>query len=103
VFVNFVLVKDAGFVVVHEINADGSAGKVIGGSALLPAGQSSGVTITVSKEMKDGEKYIAMIHKDNGDGVREESNDPAVLDDKGNVVQALFGISADANPVNVQL
>ena len=103
VYANFVLIKDAGFVVVHEINTDGSGGDIVGVSALLPTGQSNGTSITLSKQTKDGEQYIAEVYKDNGDGIFDKNTDEAVLDGEGNIIQTTFGISTGASPVDVQL
>jgi hypothetical protein len=84
-----------GFVVIHERMATGGAGAVLGASALLPAGQSDNVAITLSKPLVDGKTYIAMIHLDNGDGTPSETNDPAAKDANGNTI--LMEFKADAN------
>jgi len=103
VYANFVLIKDAGFVVVHEINTDGSAGNIVGVSAFLPAGQSNGISITLSKQTKDGKQYIAEVYKDNGDGIFNKNTDGAVLDGEGNIIQTTFSVATGASPVDIQL
>jgi len=56
-----------GFVVIHEIPNDYENG-VFGNSDLLQAGESEAVTVLLSKETKENEKYYATLFSDDGDG-----------------------------------
>ncbi len=55
----------AGFVVIHEANATGQPGNVVGSSGLLSAGAKQ--DLEISAPLKAGAKYIAMLYVDNGD------------------------------------
>ena len=92
---NLVFMKEDGFVVIHESN-NGSPGTIIGSSAVLQSGDSNNVTIELSRVTADNESLIAMLHKDNGDGEFNPSEDSPVVDEQGNVIQMNFQISSNA-------
>lgn len=94
--VSSVMVEDRGFVVVHE-SVNGAPGKVLGSSSLLVAGQTLNVSLPLTEALKDGQKYIAMVHIDNGDGVFSEATDPAAKDSMGNIIMMEFEGDADAS------
>lgn len=92
--------KEAGYVVVHEI-VDGKPGKIVGSSDLLPAGEHQAVSITLASAYEDGVRLIAMLHNDNGDSSFSAESDLSVKNKSGEVIMMEFGISLDAsdNPV----
>ncbi|HMR55497.1 MAG TPA: hypothetical protein PKD34_02825, partial [Candidatus Doudnabacteria bacterium] len=53
---NFVL-SEPGFIVIHEANADGSAGRIVGQSGLLNAGRGQDLELNVS--IAAGKSYVA--------------------------------------------
>ena len=65
VTVDNAFLEKPGFVVIHEANASGQPGNVIGSSGLLTAGAKQDLEITAN--VKPGGKYIAMLYTDNGD------------------------------------
>ncbi len=89
-----------GFVVIHESNGD-KAGAVIGVSKFLSAEENNGVVISLSRPVIQGEKFIAMLHEDNGDGKFNASNDPEAKTRSDVSVETQFVIDANApeNPV----
>ena len=76
-----------GFIAVHA-NADGGPGPVIGHSALLPAGTSTDVVITLDQPLTASDLVFPMVHIDmNGNGEYEfappdvKTDVPGLLDD----------------------
>lgn len=97
--VSALVMENPGFVVIHE-NQNGTPGKIIGKSSLLDK-DNNGATITLDLQTTDGEKLIAMIHKDNGNGTFSETEDTAAKDDQGEEVMMEFEVSTDASEVDV--
>src|SRR3990167_6770745 len=90
--------ENKGFVVVHDRNADGSAGVVLGSSALLTAGEHDRVAVELSREAKHGETLIAMLHLDtDGDAWFDAAVDEPVQSILGGPIMGTFEISASAN------
>lgn len=90
-----------GFVVIHEDNA-GAPGVILGASALLAAGESSQVTVPLSRPSKDGEKLHVMLHNDSdGNGTFNAAADAPVESISGGPITGWFDISSDSpeNPV----
>lgn len=86
-----------GFVVIHEDNNDSPAA-MVGSSALLQAGDTSQVTIKLSKAMLDGTKLHAMLHTDtNGDGKFDEGVDMPVQSKLGGPIEGWFEVTANAS------
>ncbi|MGM0555233.1 MAG: lipoprotein [Myxococcota bacterium] len=89
----------AGWVVIHEADAD-APGAVIGNAAVTD-GMSTDVTVTLGRDIEDGETLYAMLHVDdpedgqyNFDGSAEDPEDPPAVDADGNVVIDSFVVSA---------
>lgn len=95
VVVEFVNFAENGFVVVHESKV-GKPGVILGKSALVPAGGDQKITISLSRVSRDGEELVAMLHRDDGDGVFDAAKDAPVKDDTGNTIMMPFSISRDA-------
>lgn len=98
VTVSFVLMAEAGFVVIHEADADGNPGAILGSSAYLAVGEysQSDVVIKLSRESRDGEVLLAMLHQDNGDATFSEGEDAAVASQFGGVISMVFFVSSEA-------
>ncbi len=87
-----------GFVVIHEQNADGTlSSTTIGSSALLTAGRSLNIAITLSRNAVNGETLYAMLHSDtNGNGVYDDAaTDEPVRDAVGEIITPSFVVSVD--------
>ena len=97
VSVSLVRLDMPGFVVVHEDNA-GNPGKILGSSAVIPAGESKNPpSIQLSRELKNGETIYAMLHFDNGDGKFNSSDDKPILDKAaGEPMMMVVDVSKDA-------
>lgn len=103
VTVNMVMLKDPGFIAIHE-TANGNPGAIIGTSTMLPAGESKSVIIHLTRISKNGEELFAMLHADNGDRVWTPSNDTPIKDAQGNIIMMKFKILNDASaPEEVKL
>jgi len=89
----------AGYVAIHESSATGSPGAVIGSSGYLAAGSvNSNLKVTLTRDLKDGEKVWAMLHtEDNGN----QTYDGAAVDKP--TIDASCGNSAVANIVTFPL
>lgn len=91
-----VLLAAPGFVVIHEDNA-GSPGAILGTSALLVAGESSRITVLLSRPSKDGEKLHVMLHSDtDGSGTFSAATDAPVQSTSGGPITGWFDISSDS-------
>ena len=100
--VEFALLAAPGFVVIHENNT-GQPGKISGVSALLAPGKTQGVLITLGRGTKNQETLFAMLHRDNGDGVFDQTSDPPILEN-GEPVMMEFAIDEGAQyPGDVKL
>lgn len=92
-----VFLSKPGFIAIHN-TVNGAPGAVIGYSALLPAGQSTNILVTLSANMVVGSSYIAMLHFDNGDGVYTSvDEDLPVLDAAGHPVMMTFNALSSAS------
>lgn len=85
---NYVL-SQAGFIVIHSTNADGSAGAIVGQSGLLNAGRGQDLEINVN--IAAGKNYIAMLHYDNGDRKFNASQDAAATSE-GKAIMTTFRV-----------
>ena len=95
IIVEFVSFQEDGFVVVHE-SKDGKPGAILGNSALVTVGGDQKIAIQLSRESRDGEELVAMLHRDDGDGTFAAANDTPVKDEQGNTIMMPFLISRDA-------
>lgn len=86
-----------GFVVIHE-DENGAPGAIIGSSVLLQAGESSKISITLSRPTQDGEKLHAMLHSDtDANGTFSASTDAPVQSILGGPLGGWFEISSEAS------
>ncbi len=90
---SLVILEEKGYVAIHETAGENPA-NIIGASALLNAGKSTNVEIILFESLKEGKTYIAMLHKDNGDGIFDGADLP-VLDETGAILMMRF----QANPL----
>ena len=82
--------EKAGFITIHEVNAKGMAGNIIGTSGLLTTGPKQDLEIKAT--LKPGAKYMAMLHIDNGDKKFNELTDVTVTNN--NIpVMTMFSVS----------
>jgi hypothetical protein len=84
-----------GFVVIHEKDGE-NLGKIIGSSALLGAGVSKNVLVTLRESLQDGKKYLAVLVVDNGDGRYMPGADRPVMSstDIGGAFKVGFSVGA---------
>lgn len=97
-----VVLASPGYLVIHEDNA-GQPGAALGASALLQAGQNSGLKVTLSRAMKEGETLHAMLHTDDGDRVFSAALDTLVQSRLGGPIHGTFEVSANASPEPVSM
>ena len=92
-----------GYVVIHE-SVNGEPGAVLGTSAYLPAGESTGVTVTLTRATKDGETLVAVLHNDDGDKTYNAQLDGEVTSTiaDGEAIMGQFMIDVDA-PTDIQV
>lgn len=97
VSVSIARLEEPGFVVIHEDTA-GAAGKILGASSLLPAGETKNLPpIMLFRATTDGETVYAMLHLDNGDNWFDAAKDKPALDSvSGTPVMMAVTISKDA-------
>lgn len=95
VVVEFVTLAEAGFVVIHE-SIEGALGPILGKSDRLAPGLTEKTAITLSRDAKDGEELIVMLHHDDGDGGFDPAKDLPVKDAEGSAMMMPFSISHDA-------
>lgn len=104
VTISTVFLAAPGFVVIHE-DEDGAPGAILGSSALLQAGESAEVVVTLSRASKDGERLHAMLHNDtDASGAFSGAADIPVPSRLGGPISGWFEISANAGtqpPVSI--
>ncbi len=87
----------SGYLVIHEDNV-GEPGAILGSSALLQAGESSNVPVTLSRATRDGEKLHAMLHfEKGGNATFTAAEDTPVPSRLGGPISGWFEISSDAS------
>jgi hypothetical protein len=92
VYLSSVQLAEPGWVVIHKDNA-GQPGEIIG-SMYFEAGLNPGGRINLTESTVEGGVYYAMLHRDNGDKVFNESVDVPLRDSRGNIIMRLFRASA---------
>lgn len=101
VSINRMLLKQAGYAVVHE-DAGGKPGAILGASLYHDAGEHSGVRVKLTRASRDGETLHVMIHAEtNGDMNFDSKVDKPVESALGGPIVANFKIDAKATPVEV--
>lgn len=94
---SLIVLKSPGFLVIHEDN-NGAPGAILGASALLQAGESSMVEVTLSRATRDGERLHTMLHTDaDANGTFSASSDTPVQSKLGGPISGWFDISASAS------
>lgn len=83
------------FVVVYK-DDNGEPGALLGVSDLLAAGDQGGTVVKLTSPVKQGDKLIAVLQRDNGDGKFNAGADLAVKLPEGDIVMSSFGIDANA-------
>lgn len=91
-----VVLAEPGFVVIHEADANGNPGAILGASTVLSVGESRNVEITLNRASVDGETLMAMLHRDNGDSAFDAGEDAPVVENDA-VVMMSFSVSSDLN------
>lgn len=93
-----------GYLVIHEDN-NGAPGAVLGSSALLQAGESTEVKVTLSRASRDGETLHAMLHFEKGGNTTfAAAEDTPVPSSLGGPISGWFEISSEASmdlPVSI--
>ncbi len=103
IHVSTVYLAEPGYVVIHE-DKNGTPGEVIGSSALLKAGENTGISVTVSRSTKDGDKLHAMLHSDTDGSGTFNTTDQPVQSRMGGPISGWFEISSSAGenvPVSI--
>ena len=90
VTIDNVFLSKAGFITIHETDAKGMAGTIVGTSGLLSVGAKQ--DLEVATVLKPGAKYIAMVRADNGDKKFNANQDAAILNN-GVAVMIMFSVS----------
>ncbi|MEK7509100.1 MAG: hypothetical protein AAB605_00120 [Patescibacteria group bacterium] len=99
---SIVYLAAAGYLVIHE-DGNGSPGAILGASALLPAGESSNVRVTLSRAARDGETLHAMLHFEKGGNTTfSAAEDTPVQSVLGGPISGWFEVSSDA-PLDVPI
>lgn len=80
-----------GYVVIHK-SSEGIAGEVIATGELLPAGESTDITIQTPAIMKLGEQYVAMLHSDEGNGQYDNPTTDPPITIQSEVIQEFFTV-----------
>jgi hypothetical protein len=78
-----VVLKNGGYVVVYE-NTPEPTGEILGTSKYLSAGEHVRVPVILSRDVKNGEVFNAMVHGDNGDKKFDITKDAPLRDRDGN-------------------
>lgn len=95
VAIDSVVYPGGSFIAIHEANAGGDIGGVIGVSAYLAPGANADVIVTLDRQVVDGETLFAMLHQDaNGDSQYTfPGPDGPVIDDLGVMIAPPFVVS----------
>ena len=94
VLVKLAVLAEGGFAVIHE-DVNASPGPIIGASEYLPAGESKDVAIALTREVADGEMFMAMRHRDTGNQSFAATDDPGVVEN-GAIVMMNFSVDENA-------
>lgn len=100
--VDKVTLQTSGFVVIHE-EKDGQPGEIIGASTLLTPGTHENVIVQLKRKTLAREKLVAMVHKDNGDGIFDGATDAEDKDESGKNLQAAFQVQTASESSSFQI
>lgn len=92
ILVDRVLLKNGGFVAIHEMK-DGKPGGVLGASYWLPAGESLNVPVTLLRQSIDKEQLWADLYADDGDKKFDQDKDQHIMIGT-ELVHAIFTVDA---------
>jgi hypothetical protein len=93
---SLVYLATPGFVVIHEEDG-GTAGTIIGASAVLEVGENLNVQIPLMRSLRDGEQLYAMLHVDaDADGSFDAAVDAPIQSALGGPIMGIFEVTADA-------
>lgn len=101
VFIRDTSSVDSGFVVIHKTEEDEiggtTTGEIIGSSELIPSGNTQNFVIELTEETTEGDVLMAMLHKDDGDGVFDPALDLPVsnVEVDSTIVATKFGIVSE--------
>ena len=85
-----------GFLVIHE-DTNGQPGAILGASTLLQAGESSNITVSLSRATQDGERLHAMLHADTDGNGTFSASDVPVQSRLGGPLEGWFEITSSAS------
>lgn len=88
--------ENGGFVVIHDVNEDGSPGEILGSSDYLSADEHSNIEIALAEEPADETELIAMLHTDDGDQTFSAEDDDPILSTLGGPIMMRFMIDTAA-------
>ncbi len=96
VVVGMAALVSPGYVVIHEATPEGKPGAIIGNSSLIEEGSGRNIPVTLTRETKDGDLLLAMLHAEmGGDGFSPSTDIPA-QDGMGNAVFMIFQVKEGA-------
>ncbi|MCA9353696.1 hypothetical protein KC842_02385 [Candidatus Nomurabacteria bacterium] len=78
--VSYAKLAQPGFIIIYKTDTETNTKKVVGTSALLPAGENFNVEVTLTEETTSGDSISAELTADDGDGEYSEETDTPVLD-----------------------
>jgi len=94
---SLIVLAAPGYLVIHE-DKDGEPGAILGASALLQAGESSNVPVTLSHAARDGETLHAMLHFEKGGNTTfAAAEDTPVPSRLGGPISGWFEVSSEGS------
>ncbi len=81
---------ESGWIVVHEVNADGSLGNALGASRYSKNEGLIPTTVTLLRGTKAGSTYKVVVYNENGDRTFDRKVDVAVTVDGGGLIEDSF-------------
>jgi len=92
-FIDLVYLTEDGFAVIYENSAE-PLGEILGTSIFLPKGEYTNLPILLSRNVRDGEIFDIVLHRDNGDRIFNIKDDTLYRNEEG--VGAIAHISVRA-------
>jgi hypothetical protein len=89
VILDTVLLNTPGYVIIHK-KVGSKPGTILASSQLLQAGVYKIVSIAMPEALKTWETYVAMLHKDSGDGTFNAADDTPIVNDAGAEIMVDF-------------
>lgn len=103
IVISLVSLKKEGYVAIYS-NNQGQPGQIIGGSKLLPKGESRDITANLNRLSIDGESLFGILHDESGDDIFSPNLDIPIRDDQDNIIYTRFNISRKSSiPVEINL